>query len=164
MNAPRQLKRRRRIGKSAAFARRSRKPQISLRKPEHSIASSAACSHVRGQDLARDSPPGSNRSKCRCSWCPKQEAGPKDAGLTSSHARVGYRIAGVSSRSCLGLGASVGRYDRLITGHEGSPPDPASSLGRLQNGWRCSLSSQICGATDAVATLIAVQPGERSPR
>src|SRR5579864_2164786 len=56
----------------------------------------------------RVSPTGSNRSRFRSGWWPRQEAGPKDAGLTSSHARVGYRIIGVSSRGCLALGASVG--------------------------------------------------------
>jgi hypothetical protein len=35
-------------------------------------------------------------------------AGPEDAGLTSSPARVGYRMTVVSSRGCLTLGASIG--------------------------------------------------------
>jgi hypothetical protein len=35
-------------------------------------------------------------------------AGPEDAGLTSSHARVGYRMTVVSSRGCLTLGTSIG--------------------------------------------------------
>jgi hypothetical protein len=35
-------------------------------------------------------------------------AGPEDAGLTSSHARVGYRLTVVSSRGCLTLGTSIG--------------------------------------------------------
>ena len=35
--------------------------------------------------------------------CPKPEAGRKDAGLTSSHAWVGYRITGVSSRGYFAL-------------------------------------------------------------
>ena len=85
------------------------------------------------QGRTRDSPPGTNRSKFRSGWCPRRETGPKDAGLTSSHARVGYRITRVSSRGCLALARSERRScDRLITGHEGSPPGPASNLGRLQ--------------------------------
>src|SRR6516162_3510802 len=59
--------------------------------------------------------------RCRLWWCARPETGFEDAGSTSSHTRVGYRMTVVSSRSCLGLEASVG-LGRLITGLEGSPP------------------------------------------
>ncbi|NEV02904.1 hypothetical protein FNJ47_46440, partial [Bradyrhizobium sp. UFLA 03-164] len=45
-----------------------------------------------------------------------------------SHARVGYRMTVVSSWGCLGLGGER-RQCRLITGHEDSPPRPASCPG-----------------------------------
>ena len=96
-------------------------------------------------------------------WCPRQEAGPKDAGLRSSHARVGYRIIAVSSRGCLGLKASVGRYDRLITAHEDSPPGPASNLERLQKNGGCVILP-IRGSSVLVTMPFATALVGRSPR
>lgn len=87
--------------------------------------------------------PASNRSSFV--WrCPRQEAGPKDAGLTSSHARVGYRITEVSSRGCLALEASVGRYDRLITVTRVPHLGPASNLGRLKDAVFFVLPMRVC--------------------
>ena len=81
---------------------------------------STACSHVRFQGFGRDYSCPLGR-KVPALGCARPETGSEDAGSTSSHARVGYRMTVVSSRSCLGLEASVG-LGRLITGLEGSPP------------------------------------------
>src|SRR6202035_4433098 len=51
---------------------------------------------------------GPPRQMVKIVGCARQETGPEDAGLTSSHARVGYRMAVVSSRGCLTLGTSIG--------------------------------------------------------
>src|SRR5215472_13173175 len=81
---------------------------------------STACSHVRFQGVGRDYSCPLGR-KVPALGCVRPATGSEDAGSTSSHARVGYRMTVVSSRSCLGLEASVG-LGRLITGLEGSPP------------------------------------------
>jgi DDE superfamily endonuclease len=61
------------------------------------------------KDEKRASPAGSNRSSVVLAGAQGRRQDLQDAGSTSSHARVGYRISGVSSRGCLALDASVGR-------------------------------------------------------
>ena len=69
-------------------------------------------------------PPAATGARFIIAGAQGRRQGPEDASLTSSHARVGYRITGVSSWGCLALRASVDRRDRLITSHEGSPSWP----------------------------------------
>src|ERR1700746_1676974 len=69
-------------------------------------------------------PPATTGARFIIAGAQGRRQGPEDAGLTSSHARVGYRITGVSSWGCLPLRASVRSAGSSRNSHEGSPSWP----------------------------------------
>jgi hypothetical protein len=72
------------------------------------------------------------------------------------------RMTGVFVLGCLVLGASIG-LSRLITGREGSHPDPAS--GRRRQRYRGSFVLPPVDKDPALAQPAKVaEPGGRSPR